>query len=87
MKLKEAAGASVEVMPNSIEMSGAQEVSFGCLKVDRERARVVASQYLSGSQNKNKTKTDGLEITELVKATVDLKVCNAKNAFVAEDFV
>ena len=87
LKSKEAAGASVKVTLSLIEMSGVEEVSFGCLKVDRERARVVASTYLSGSQNENKTKTDSLEITERVKATGDLKVCDTKNAFVAQDFV
>ena len=87
LKANQAIGASVEIMLSLIDMSGTEEVSFGCLKVDRERARVVASQYLSGSQNENKTKTDGLKITELVKATVDLKICDAKNAFVAQSFV
>ena len=64
-----------------------EEVSFGYLKVDREKVRIVANTYLSGSQNKNEAKTDELEITDLIRATCNLKVCDAKNAFMTRDFV
>ena len=70
-------------MMGLIEMSGAEEVSFECLKVNREKARVVTSTYLSGSQNENKAKVDKHEITELVRVIGDLKVCDAKHIFVA----
>ena len=49
MKVNEVAGASIEVMLVLIEMNVTDDVSFEYLKVNREKARIVASKYPSRS--------------------------------------
>ena len=86
MKFKEAAGRNIELVLGSTKMGGAGDVSFECLKVDWEKARVVTSTYLTISQKKTEAKDNKLKVTDLVKAGCELKVCDVKNAYTSQDF-